>query len=128
MEKDKNHPYNWTRFYKALCQKGPTLLLGVNKNLREIIKMSAANTDMFWSEGLEELLRMGAVDGDVRAGVLSALGLWRENVLDVLDSSYGIDLDWDAVFIDDTSSIIDELVEAALPGKAAPPHLEVPWD
>jgi hypothetical protein len=77
---------------------------------------------MFWSDGLEELLRMGAVDGDMRKGVLSALDLWRENVLDAIESSYGIELNWKAVSIDIESHLIDELVEAALPDKTAPPH------
>jgi|GEM_PF-1171992 len=128
MEKSINHPYNWTRFYNALCRQGPNLLLGVDEDLLEIIKISASTTDMFWSEGLEECLAIGAADGNMRAGVIFALDLWRENVLDALSSSYGIELDWEMVSINDTSPIIDELVEAALPGKAAPPHLEVPWD
>jgi len=128
MEKSNNHLYNWTRFYRALCRHGPDLLLGVDENLIEFIKMSAADTDMFWSEGLEEYLRIGAADGDMRAGVLSALDLWRENVLDALSSSFGIELDWEMVSIDEGSPLIDQLVQAALPGKAAPPHLEDPWD
>lgn len=114
--------FNWTGFYQALCRQGPKLLLGVNKGLREIIQMSAADTDMFWSEGLEECLAIGAADGDMRAGVLSALDLWRENVLDALESSYGMELDWEVVAIDFESPLIDELVEAALPDKTAPPH------
>jgi hypothetical protein len=122
MGKSVNHPFNWTRFYQALCRHGPDLLLGVDENLIEFIKMSAADTDMFWSEGLEEWLRIGAADGDMRAGVLSALDLWRENVLDALDSSFGIELDWEVVAIDIESPFIEELVEAALPDKTAPPH------
>ena len=113
MEDRNNNPYNWSRFYRALCQHGPDLLLGVDEDLREFIKMSASTTDMFWSEGLEELLAIGAGGGSLRAGVLSALELWRENVLDALDSSYGIELDWETVCIDDTSPLIDELVKAA---------------
>jgi len=116
LEKRTNHLYNWTRFYRALCQQGPTLLLGLDEDLREIIQMSAADTDMFWSEGLEEFLRMGAADGDMRSGVLSALELWRENVLDALESSFGMELDWEMVAIDYTSPLIDELVESASPG------------
>ena len=122
MEKNTNLLYNWPSFYNALSQLGPTLLLGVNKNLRDVIKMAAADTDMFWSEGLEEFLRIGAVDGDMRSGVLSALELWRENVLDALESSFGIELDWEMVAIDYGSPLIDALVEAALPEKSAPPH------
>jgi hypothetical protein len=117
-----NHPYNWTRFYRALCQHGPDLLIGVDEDILEVIRMSSQSTDMFWSDGLEELLRMGAVDGDMRAGVLSALDVWRENVLDALESSYGIELDWEVVSIDIESPLIDDLVGAALPDKTAPPH------
>ena len=116
MEDGINNPYNWPRFYRALCRQGPCLLLGVDEDLREIIKMSASSTDMFWSDGLEDLLAVGAADGDTRAGVLSALELWRENVLEMLDTSFGIELDWDLVSIDAASPLIDELVEAALPG------------
>ena len=116
MESSRHHLYNWPRFYSALCQRGPTLLLGVDEDTREIIQMSASSTDLFWSEGLQELLAAGAVDGDMRAGVLSALGLWRENVLDALDTNFGIELDWELVCIDDASPLIDELVKAASPG------------
>ena len=91
-------------------------MLGLDEDLREIIQMSAADTDMFWSEGLEEFLRMGAADGDMRSGVISALELWRENVLDALESNYGIELDWEIVAIDYESPLIDELVESASPG------------
>jgi hypothetical protein len=122
LENNTNALYNWPRFYKALSQKGPTLLLGVDEDLRGIIQMSAEDTDMFWSEGLEENLRIGAADADMRSGVLSALELWRENVLDALESSFGIELDWETVVIDDESRLIDELVDAALPGESAPPH------
>jgi len=112
MKYSNNNPYNWPRFYTALCRQGPDLLLGVDENLIEFIKMSASTTDMFWSEGLEESLAIGFADGDTRAGVLSALEIWRENVLDTLNASFGIELDWDTVCIDDTSPLIDELVEA----------------
>ena len=115
MEKSINYLYNWPRFYTALCQQGPTLLLGVDEDINEIIKMSASSTDLFWSEGLEDLLAAGAADGDMRAGVLSVLELWRENVLDRLDTDFGIELDWELVCIDHASSLIDELVEAASP-------------
>lgn len=116
MEKNINHLYNWPRFYRALCRLGPTLLLGVDEDTREIIQMSASSTDLFWTEGLEELLAAGAAGGSLRDGVLSALGLWRENVLDALDTNFGIELDWDLVSIDDASPLIDELAEAASPG------------
>ncbi len=115
MQKNINHPYNWSRFYRALGRLGPSLLLGIDDDTREIITMSSQSTDMFWSDGLEELLRMGAVDGDMREGVLSTLDVWRENVLDALESSYGIEMDWKMVCIDVTSPLIDELIEAASP-------------
>ena len=118
MEKSTHHLYNWPRFYSALCQQGPTLLLGVDEDINEIIKMSASSTDLFWSEGLEELLAEGAADGDMRAGVLSVLELWREKVFEVLETDFGIELDWELVCIDDASPLIDELVEAALPGSS----------
>jgi hypothetical protein len=108
--------YNWSRFYKALCRHGPNLLLGIDEGMGEIIEMNAASTDMFWSEGLEECLAEGVAGSSLRDGVLSALGLWRENVLDALDTNFGIELDWELVFIDDASPLIDELVEAASPG------------
>ena len=108
--------YNWPRFYKLLCRHGPNLLLGLDDGMREIIEMNAASTDMFWSEGLEAGLAEGAAGGSLRNGALSALGLWRENVLDALDSNFGIELDWESVFIDNTSPLIDELVEADSPG------------
>ncbi len=115
MEKSTQHLYNWARFYRTLCQRGPSLLLGMDEDLNEIIQISASTTDMFWSEGLEALLAAGAADGDLRAGVLSALELWRENVLDRLDTDFGLELDWELVYIDDASPLIDELVMAASP-------------
>ena len=108
--------YNWPRFYKLLCRYGPNLLRGIGKGMREIIEMNAESTDMFWSEGLEACLAEGAAGGSLRDGVLSALGLWRENVLDALDTNFGIELDWDLVWMDDDSPLIDELVVAAAPG------------
>lgn len=111
-----NDLYNWPRFYSALCQLGPRLLLVANDDLCEIIQMVATSTDLFWSEGLEELLAAGAADGNIRAGVLSVLELWRENVLAMIESDFGISLDWDLVWILDESPLIDELVAAALPG------------
>jgi hypothetical protein len=71
---------------------------------------------MFWSESLEECLAEGAARGSLRDGVLSALEIWRENVLDALDTNFGIELDWEQVCIDDTSPLIDDLVKAASPG------------
>ena len=116
MDKNMDHHYNWPRFYRALCRQGPTLLLGVDEDLREIIHMSASTTDQFWSEGLEDLLAAGAADGDLRAGILSALALWRENVLETLETDFGFELDWELVYIDDESPLVDALIEAASPG------------
>lgn len=107
--------YNWPEFYNALCQHGPNLLVGIDDGMREIIEMYASSTDMFWSDGLEECLAEGAAGGSLQDGVLSALEVWRENVLDALDSNFGIELEWDTVGIDDSSPLVDELVEAASP-------------
>lgn len=108
--------YNWPRFYKLLYRHGPNLLVGIDEGMGEIIEMNATSTDMFWSEGLEECLAEGAAGGSLRDGVLSALELWRENVLQNLDDNFGIELDWELVWINDASPLIDELVEAASPG------------
>jgi hypothetical protein len=105
--------YNWSSFYEALCHHGPNLLLEIDDDGREMIEVAASSTDMFWSDGLQELLAEGAADGDVRAGVLSVLELWRENVLETLDADFGIELDWQTVRVDAASPLIDELVEAA---------------
>lgn len=107
--------YNWSRFYRALCQHGPNLLVGIDGDVREIIEMSSSSTDMFWSEGLEACLAEGAAGGSLRDGVLSALELWRENVVDALDANFGIELEWDSVTVDDANARIDALVEAASP-------------
>ena len=106
-------PYDWSAFYKALCQHGPDLLVGIDEDLREVIKELSTTTDMFWSEGLEASLAEGAASGTLREGVLMALDQWRENVLDQLDASFGISLDWDQVSVDDDSPIIDRLVDDA---------------
>jgi hypothetical protein len=116
MGKSTQHLYNWARFYRALCQHGPNLLVGIDEGIGEIIEINAMSTDMFWSEGLEACLAEGAAGGSLQSGVLSALELWRENVLDALDANFGIELDWELVCIDDASPLIDQLVEAASPG------------
>jgi hypothetical protein len=108
--------YSWSRFYGMLCRHGPNLLVGIDEGTREIIEMCASSTDMFWSEGLEECLAEGAAGGSLQGGVLSALELWRENVLDALDTNFGIEMEWELVCIDGASPLIDELVEAASPG------------
>lgn len=107
--------YNWPGFYRALCRHGPNLLVGIDESMREIIEMYASSTDMFWSEGLEECLAEGAAGGSLQDGVLSAIEVWRENVLDALDTNFGIELDWELVSINDASPLIDDVVEAASP-------------
>lgn len=112
--------YDWTGFYQALCEHGPHLLVGLDEDdgVREVIVMVAADTDDFWSDGLQDLLAQGAHDGDLRAGALAALELWRENVITTLSANFGIELDWHAVAIDTDSPLIDGLVEAATPDDA----------
>jgi hypothetical protein len=105
--------YDWSSFYNALCQHGPDLLMGIDAETREIIRDVASTTDMFWSDGLQDCLAGGAAEDDQLGGVLSTLELWRENVLQALDSDFGIELDWHAVSIDTTSPLIADLVEAA---------------
>lgn len=105
--------YDWSSFYEALCRHGPNLLLGIDNDGRELIGVVASSEDMFWSEGLQDLLAQGAADGDVRASVLFVLELWRENVLQALDDNFGIELDWHTVCVDTASPLIDKLVEAA---------------
>ena len=107
--------YDWSNFYNALCQQGPNLLLGIDGETRELILELASTTDMFWSDGLQDYLARGSGEGDLRGGILSALELWRENVLQALDASFGIELDWQAVNIDTANPLIDELVTAAAP-------------
>ena len=106
---------DWSNFYAALCQHGPNLLQGIDDETQETIELVASTTDMFWSDGLQDCLAQGAEQGDLRAGVLTALELWRENVLQALDSNFGIEVDWQAVSIDTTSSLIDELTVAVAP-------------
>ncbi len=108
--------YDWSSFYTALCQHGPTLLLGIDDETREMILDLASTTDMFWSDGLQELLAEGAANGNLRAGVLAALDLWRENLLQVLADDFALELDWQTVRIDKNSPLINKIVEAATPG------------
>lgn len=108
--------YDWSSFYTALCQHGPTLLLGIDDETREMILNLASTTDIFWSDGLQELLAEGTANGNLRAGVMAAINLWRENVLQVLADDFALELDWQTVRIDKTSPLVDELVEAAMPG------------
>jgi len=108
-----NETYDWSNFYDALCKHGPRLLIGIDDDTRELIEELAQTTDIFWSDGLQDLLGESANIGDVRAGVLSVLELWRENVLQAISSDFGIELSWKAVSIDTASPLIDKLVEAA---------------
>jgi len=110
--------YDWPGFYRALCEHGPHLLVGIDEDDGEIIQALAADTDTFWSDGLQSLLADAAGDGDLRMGVLASLGLWRENVLAAMSDDFGIDLGWDAVTIDADSPLIEALVEAATPGES----------
>jgi hypothetical protein len=107
--------YNWSSFYDALCRHGPDLLTGIDDDLREIIADVAATTDMFWSDGLQEQLAEGAANGNLRAGVMAAINLWRENVLETLDADFSFELNWHRVTIDAASPLVDKLVEAATP-------------
>jgi hypothetical protein len=105
--------YDWSSFYNTLCQHGSSLLLGIDDETRDIIGMAASSTDMFWSDGLQDRLAQGAADGDLRAGILSTLDLWRENVLQALDADFGIELERQVVKIDSDNPLVDELVAAA---------------
>jgi len=89
--------------------------MGIDDETRSMIMDLASTTDMFWSDGLQEHLAEGAADGNLRAGVLSALELWRENVLQALDADFGIELDWQAVTFDTSNPLVDDMVAAAAP-------------
>ena len=108
--------YNWSSFYNTLCKLGPRLLIGIDDSTREMIEEFGSSTDMFWSDGLQDILAENATNGDLRARVLSVLELWRENILQAIESDFGIELNWQTVCIDSTSPLIDELVEAATLG------------
>lgn len=112
--------YDWSGFYGALCKHGPHLLLGLAEDggVREVIAMTAATEDRYWSDGLQDLLASHATDGDLRAGVVAALELWRENVLMALSDDFGIFLDWGEVTVDTSSPLINVLVEAASPAES----------
>lgn len=112
---DMNKTYDWSSFYNTLCKLGPRLLLGIEDSTRELIEEFSSATDMFWSDGLQDLMAREVTNGDLRVNVLSVLELWRENVLQAVDTEFGIEMDWQAVSIDVASPLIDELVEAATP-------------
>jgi hypothetical protein len=109
-------PLNWSNFYNLLCELGPDLLLGIDDETRDMIRMAGSSTDMFWSEELQVLLEEGAVSESIRDGVLMSVGHWRENVLISLADNFGFELDWQAVQLDENSPLIDQLVEAASSG------------
>lgn len=107
--------YDWPGFYGALGEYGPELLNGLDRDTRRVVAMLATDTDRFWSDGLQDLLTQGASDGDLRAGVLMTLELWRENVLTALSDDFGMEFDWAAISIDTASPLVDALVVAATP-------------
>lgn len=104
--------FDWSGFYEALCGHGPSLLEGIDEETRSIVALTA-ETDSFWSDGLSEVLAEGAARDDLRAGVLAAVEIWRENVLTVLADDYGIELEWGEVTIDTDHPGVDLLVAAA---------------
>ena len=108
--------YNWSDFYNALCQHGPDLLVGIDEDLREIIKEISITTDMFWSESLQEVLAEAAAAGSLRDGVLQAVDQWRYNVIDKLDTGFGITLEMDELIINTNSVLLDLMVDAASQG------------
>jgi hypothetical protein len=111
-----NQSYNWSGFYNCLCQNGPDLLLGIDEDLREVIREIGTTTDMFWSENLEGFLARGAADDSFRDGVLLAVDQWRMNVVDQMENSFGMSLDSDEVSINASSPTVDILINAASQG------------
>lgn len=109
--------YDWSRFYRALSDKGPRLLEGLDPILVELIRDIARGTDSFWSESLYETFVMSAVEGDLRQGVLDALEVWLRTVkYYLLYESGPASLSEELVEsmslrLDDP--LVDELVEAA---------------
>jgi hypothetical protein len=108
--------YNWSGFYSELCQHGPDLLEGIDEDLRELIKEISMTTDMFWSESLEEIMVEAANAGSLRDGVLQVIDQWRYNVIEELDSNFGITLEINEVIINPNNLIIDLLIDAASQG------------
>ena len=107
--------YDWPAFYAALCTHGPALLAGLDEETRQIVTALAADSDRFWSDGLQDVLAQGASAGELRAGVLRTLELWRENVLTALSDDFSMDFDWPAISIDTQSPLLDQLVMEATP-------------
>ncbi len=111
-------PYDWPSFHEALRTSGPKLLIGLDEETREIVTIIASSTDRFWSDGLEDMLAQGALDGDLRGGVLMTLELWRENVLTALSDDFSMEFDWSAISIDAESPLVAKLVQAARPSNS----------
>jgi len=106
--------HDWAGFYGALCAQAHRQLEGIDDETREIIGLMA-ETDSFWSDGMQPALADGAGRGEMRQGVLAALDIWSENVQSTLSEDFAIDLDRGAVTIDPGSPLIDELIRAATP-------------
>jgi hypothetical protein len=109
--------YNWPRFCKVLGEKGPDLLIGVEKNVIDsFIRNQAKSTDEFLSYDMEYVLSEAAAEGDLERGVIAALEEWKENIIaNYFDFGTGLGDGIQNIEIDLESKIIDELVEAAKP-------------
>ena len=109
--------YNWPRFYKVLGEKGPDVLIGVDKKVIDsFIRDKAKNTDEFYTYDIEIYLSEGASAGDLREGVINALEAWKESIIsNYFDFGTGLGDGIENIEIDFESKIIDELVEAAKP-------------
>ena len=107
--------FDWSGFYTTLCRHGPSLLVGINEGLRDVIGEVASTTDMFWSQGLQVLLEQDAANGDLQAGVLAAFDRWRENVLETLAANFGIELDSQTVSSAAASPLIVSLSKPPRP-------------
>jgi hypothetical protein len=118
MSEDMNgEKYNWPRFCRVLGEKGPDLLIGVEKNVIEsFIRNQAKSTDEFLSYDMEYVLSEAAAAGDLEEGVIAALEEWKENIIsNYFDFGTGIGDGIQNMEIDLESKLIDELVEAAKP-------------
>ena len=109
--------YNWPRFCKVLGEKGPDLLIGVEKKVIDsFIRDKAKSTDEFLSYDMEYVLSEAAAEGDLEGGVIAALEEWKENIIsNYFDFGTGLGDGFQNIKIDPESEIIDELVEAAKP-------------
>lgn len=107
---------NWASFYNMLCRQGPDLLLGIDEDLRAVIKETSLTTDMFWSEELQVLLEEKAASGELKEGVMLVLEQWRENVLASLAADFGFEQNSKSVGLDKGSPLIEELLATASSG------------